>query len=332
MKSCLIYSDRHYQSWPSWQIIYEWEDIIAEHLNLKISNSPYSNNSAKKLLHKFLKKTIHNDFSSPFFSNNKSLLLYFEMQAKKYHSFSNQKNALPIIIDFWGEKDLKNLNKYYKNCPIIFVSSIEACNFIKSGNPNLNIVHFPLSLPDKYYLNSNQSFKKQFDIVLAGRVNPVLWEFLQTYEISHPEIEYLYQEQQNGELFYRSNKKGIVGNFQNRNAYYDLIRSAKISFYATPGIDGGEKRTGGFNPVTPRFLELLSAGCHVIARYPENAESLFYKMDSICPSVNNYEAFEKQMDFALNSQELLVKRNSEYLLDHYTSKRINTLQKSTNLI
>lgn len=29
----------------------------------------------------------------------------------------------------------------------------------------------------------------------------------------HPEIEYLYQEQQNGELYYCSNKHGIIGNF-----------------------------------------------------------------------------------------------------------------------
>ncbi len=52
----------------------------------------------------------------------------------------------------------------------------------------------------------------------------------------------------------------------NLGSYINLLRASKISFYSTPGIDGGEKRTGGFNPVTPRYLELLSAQCQLLGK------------------------------------------------------------------
>lgn len=327
-----IYTDRNYQKWPSWDIVYEWEDEISNRLNIPINNTPYIRGFFARIVSKLFRKVIHNDLIENYWYANKDFnYIYFEMYPKHFKSFSNQKNVIPIIIDFWNNEEVINdLIKYYKKCPFILVSSLEVLNHLKKSNCYLNLIHFPLSLPDKYRLGPNQTFKKKYDVVLAGRTNPILWEYLKNFEFTHPKIEYLYQEHQNGELFYRSNKNGIIGKFQSRVEYINLIRSAKISLYATPGIDGGEKLTGGFNPVTPRFFELLSAGCYVIARYPQNEESEFYQLDTICPSVNNYEDFSKQMNFALNSNELPIKRNSEYLKKHYTSTRIDILEKNIN--
>lgn len=329
-----IYSDRHFQNWPSQHIVYEWEDEIAKSLKIPILESPFQNNYITKIVSRIWKNAFKNDLTGGLDGINcrKGNFLYFEMTPKKFRSFSNNRNAIPIIIDYWERENVEYLNHYYRKCQFILISSLEVLNFLKKNNCNLNLMHFPLSLPDKYHLEPSQIFKKHYDIVLAGRTNPVLWEYLKKYEHMHPEIEYLYQEQQNGELYYRSNKHGIIGNFHRREEYINLIRSAKISFYSTPGIDGGEKRTGGFNPLTPRFLELLSAGCHVIARYVHNEESEFFQLESICPSVNSYEEFEKQMNFALNSKDQPIKRNSDYLLKHYTSMRIDTLKKVINTI
>jgi hypothetical protein len=233
--------------------------------------------------------------------------------------------VVPIIIDFWGKNTLKSFYNYYKNCPFILISSIEVFEYLKKNNSPLNIYHFPLSLPDKYKLDEKRTNNKKYDIVLAGRINPILWKYLKEFEKSHPNIEYLFQEQINGELFYRSNKMGIIGKFQSRNSYFELIKSARICFYASPGIDSGEFRTGGFNPITPRFLEFLSAGCHVIARYPLNEESCFYKMESICPPINTYKEFEEQLSWALSAKDQPIQRNSNYLSNHYTSKRVPLL-------
>ena len=158
-----------------------------------------------------------------------------------------------------------------------------------------------MTLPSMYRLNPAQSFDKKIDIILAGRKNPVLWNFLKQYEAAHPDVEYLHQIRKDGELYYESNKKGIVGKFHTRREYMNLLKTAKVAFYATPGMDGGERRTGGFNPVTPRLFELLSGGCHIIARYPKTVETDYYRLDEICPSITTYPAFESQLSNALKS-------------------------------
>ena len=251
------------------------------------------------------------------------------MLPKFYKSFSNHNNVIPIIVDFW-DKDVEEFNKYYKECSIILISSLEVFEYLRKNKSPLNIAHFPLSLPDKYKLNSEQTFNKKYDIVLAGRINPILWEYLKGFEKNYPDIEYVYQEIINGELYYRSNRNGIIGKYQSRSSYFELIKSARICFYASPGIDSGEARTGGFNPITPRFLEFLAAGCHVIARYPINEESSYYQMQAICPPINTYKDFEKQLSSALSSRNQPIKRNAEYLSYHYTSKRIPLLIKIIN--
>ena len=50
-----------------------------------------------------------------------------------------------------------------------------------------------------------------------------------------------------------------------RDGYLDSMKKSRIALYATPGIDGGEKRTNGFSQVTPRFLEMVASGCNIIA-------------------------------------------------------------------
>ena len=35
-----VFTDRHYQDWPSWHIVYEWEDELSHALHLPLKNSP----------------------------------------------------------------------------------------------------------------------------------------------------------------------------------------------------------------------------------------------------------------------------------------------------
>jgi hypothetical protein len=105
----------------------------------------------------------------------------------------------------------------------------------------------------------------------------------------------------------------------------DLMRKSRIGFYATPGIDGGEIRTKGFNQVTPRFLELLSCECHVIARYKNNPDTDYYELSKFSTNINSYETFENTMNWARNNP---IDKNKyvEYLEKHYTSERVQLLK------
>ncbi|MHB8624134.1 MAG: glycosyltransferase family 1 protein [Sulfuricaulis sp.] len=255
---------------------------------------------------------------------NQSKYLYFAMTPEPLGSVSTRSNAIPIIVDFGKTVDLRTFYRTYRNCPLVLISSLEVFNFLKHHTCPLNIHHFPLSLPDKYKVTSDSNFNKKYDIVISGRPNPVLMEFMRRYEQEHPSIEYLYQSWHEGVYCYISNKTGVLGTFNDRPSYMNLLRAARVCFYSTPGIDGGEKRTGGFNQVTPRLFEFLSAGCHVLARYPDNDDTDFYRLKEICPSVDTYDAFSARLEVALESPAPIAK-NSDYLKKHYTSNRVTLL-------
>jgi hypothetical protein len=152
-----------------------------------------------------------------------------------------------------------------------------------------------LFLSDNYKLLPRTRFPKTYDIVLAGRTNPVLRSYLDVFKAKFPEVEFVCPVETATGTHYVSNKKGIIVKFEKRSDYMNLLRSGKISFYSTPGIDGGEKRTGGLNPVTPRFLELLSAQCLLLGRYPVNEATEFYELKDVCPNVDSYDHFEETL-------------------------------------
>lgn len=329
MKITEILSDRHYNDWPSWQIVYEWEDEIAGSLDIPVKETP---NQKRKTFKEFLKRTgrkiFNTDFSGMSLPNygKEKRFLYFEMKPKNFHSFSNHKNAIPVIIDFWEKEGVEDFKKYYSNCSHLLVTSLEVMNFLKENNFRPKLIHFPMSLPDKYKLSENEQIEKKYDVILAGRTNPVLADFFETYRNKHPELEYVYREQKDGKFSYYSSKTGLLGDFESREAYSQLLSRSKIAFYSTPGMDDENGRTGGFNPVTPRLFEILAAGCHVLMRYPENEETQFFDLPALAASAADYNLFEQQMDAALKSPAP-IKRNSDYLENHYTSRRLEILKK-----
>jgi hypothetical protein len=333
-----IYTNRYFETWPSWQIIYEWEDVISKELALDLIDARSASVVGKipdkilRLLSRKLFRTSNRILPLLDRLIHKKTALYYELLARETFYFTGSKNTVPVIVDFWKFTDLDGFYQAYKNCKAVLISSIEVYNYLKRNNCPLNIFHWPLSLPDKYRLNETSTGRREFDIVIPGRGNEVLWDYLKTYEKEFPDIEYIYREAINGELCYVSNHRGVIGTFQDRDAYMQLLRRCKTSFYSTPGIDGDEKRTGGFSPVTPRFLEMISAGCRIIARYPDNDETRFYHMEQICLSCNDYPTFRKELSGALNSSCDLPALYGAYLKKHYTSATVTQLTAILNQI
>jgi hypothetical protein len=278
MKLKSILTNRDYQNWPSWHIVSEWEDELSKNLDVPIKNIPRSNNIYKKYFkvidfkyfNGYLAKTINGYFNYGYYS------IYFEMRPKGKRNLLTVGNTVPIIIDFWDKNSIENFKNVYADCPYILVTSLEVLNFLLNNHIKNKLIHFPMTLPSIYRLKSNEIFDKKYDIVLAGRKNAVLWDFLKQFENKNPRIEYLYQVQIDGDLYYESNKTGIVGKFQARSEYMGLLKQAKIAFYSAPGCDGGEERTKGFNPVTPRFFELVASGCYMFDIQKQKKRIIIY--------------------------------------------------------
>ena len=51
-----VFTDRHYQDWPSWHIVYEWEDELSHALHLPLKNSP---EGSKHVLYNMFKHIDH---------------------------------------------------------------------------------------------------------------------------------------------------------------------------------------------------------------------------------------------------------------------------------
>lgn len=315
MKNLIILSKRSYETWPSYDLIYEWENQIASFMRLK-SDKKYDRINNSKIIPNFVKKYIQ----------NKNLALYFEMSPNIDYNNKNQSNYIPWIVDFFLKKEQLNLfYQQYKHCPLVIISSKEAFEFLKSNNCPLNYIHIPLSISDKYTIHPLTKFKKKYDLVLVGRQNPILQGFVEQYAKENRNFYYVYRKLEGNKFLYYTSKGEFIGDINTREKYINLLKQAKCGLYSTPGIDGGEIRTNGFNQVTPRFLELLACGCHIIARYQRNQDTDFYCLNKFSENIKSYDEFRLQMDFGINNQ-VDMKFYSEYLKAHYTSQRIIDLK------
>ncbi len=298
-----ILTRRKYLRRHNLDIVYEWEDVLSKTC---FADFTYANKYGDKLMR--LK------IPFPWLYGNE-ITFCFQMHPDSYGRY-NSKNVIPLIIDFYI-KDPIELNKFYKNyskCPVVFISSLEVYDFLKKNSCPLPIEHLPLSLSDKYSFQENQEKTKLFDIVWFGRYNPVLYGYLKQYANENPELYYVYRKNKG----YYTSRGEYLGELQTRSEYIDLLSKSRIGLYHTPGLDGGEERTHGFNQVTPRFLEMVACGCHVLARYADNPDTRYYQLTDFCPHIDSYEQFKKLVEEKL-SQPVNAKFYAQYMNKHYTS-------------
>lgn len=317
MDKLLIISERNYQHWPSFDLVYEWEDEFLKTIPGAILYNKKELYIKDKRVFDYIDNFIGVNPNSVFTRNRKCF--HFDMSAKIKSNFMNARNHKVCIIDFFLKREqLPAFYKAYEHVEKLFVSSREVYEFLMSNNPMREVSHLPLSLPDKYKLISTIEYKKEFDLVLVGRQNPILIKYLKDYERDHP-IKYVYRRKvYNGNFPYYTNNGEYIGNIITREDYFSLMRKSKVAFYSTPGIDGGENRTNGFNQVTPRFLEELSCGCNIISRYEDNADTDYFELGNMTKRVSNYESFKNAMDECLSTKPN-INKYIEYLNKHYTS-------------
>lgn len=316
-----IQSQRAYANYPSFKIVYEWEDILAKHLNIPI----YKERSFK---FKFFRRFENNGLAEiyHFFVPKGGLKLRFVMQANRNMQCFLDCNTIPVIIDFWlEEKDLQDFYIAYKHCPVILVTSAEVMDFLNDNKCPLPIEHWPLSYPDIYKMNMGVMNDKKYDFCILGRPNPFFIRLLNEYCEKHNDFTYIHSEGTEKKRSFVDHNGNIIAVDTGRQSYLAMIRKTKISCYTTPGIDESKKITERFNQVTPRLFEMLANGCSVIGHYPDNADTRYYELSSIIPNVNNYDEFESALD-SLRAHPFDYSKIAAYMEQHYTSTRVTLLK------
>lgn len=329
MKISKIYSTRNSNKEVYSHLIYEWEDDYSKYLKIPI----YSFNGIKdRFLRYFFKiaKKIKIDRliqKIDSFRKPKSYSLIFELYPRNYFSFQVFSNKVPHIIDFDYNVDIYAFYNVYKNCKLVLISNLEAYNYLRANNCPLNIVHLPLSISNKHKLNINPVKNKEIDLIVV-RSNKVFMEYLEQFANINTNFEYV-ERKWDGELYknnvYYSNKRGVLGEFSERNSYLKLLRNSKVALYATPGFDENTKRF--MNHVTPSLFEFVSSGCQIIARYPKNYETDFFNLEKISPHIDTYEKFEKLLTSYINNDSNDYLKESETFLETvYTKCQVEKLR------
>lgn len=319
-KLTCIQSQRAYAHLSSFNIVYEWEDILAKELNISIHKEG-------NLKFKFFRRFEKNGFTDlyHFFVLNGGLKLRFVMQAKAEKQCVLDKNTIPVIIDFWLEdQDLAAFYEAYKHCPLVLVTSAEVVEFLKSHQCPLPIEHWPLSYPDFYKMDIDKIKNKKYDFCIFGRPNPFFIRLLDEYCKKHSDFTYIHSTGTENNRAFLDHCGNLILKDTGRQSYLDMISKTKISCYTTPGIDESKKITGRFNQVTPRLFEMLANGCSVIGHYPNNADTCYYELSTLIPNVNNYDEFEQALD-KLRVKPLDFSHIASYMDKHYTSTRAKML-------
>lgn len=307
-------------------IIYEWEDILSEELKSGIllrSDFEFKFDEVCRKLYKKVQIPFYRLFNLFDFRRGYNVVM-FDASTKQQDGIYNSKRYIPCLIDwFLNEEMYANFIKAYKNNPLVLVSSREVYEYLKEKKCPIKIAHFPLSLSDKYRIDI--TYEKKYDLIIAGRQNPLLMEFVEKYERKYPETKIVRRKYENGHfLYYLSSTGETLSIGDTREQYMELLRKSRIALYTTPGMDGTRPDANGWNQVTPRFLEEISSLCHVIARYPDNADTRWYEMSKICKCVESYEEFECMMN-RYAQEEVDINLYKDYLKKHYTSERAKLL-------
>ena len=300
-------------------IIYEWEDVIARELDIPVIHRPFSYKVINKL-------GIHTPFTGPLKNTFR-----FVLNGRDYDEPMNSKHIIPCVIDFFEKKDqLQEFYSKHSRNKLVLLSSPFDYEYLKENNCPLNIGLFAYSLSDKYTICEKQTEKK-YDIVLTGRQDPLLYGFFKEYIKRHPDVSYVKRGQGldndvNKTKEYYLNGSICLGPVESREDFMELQAQGRVTLYGVQGYYEGF--TKGFYHMTPRFLEIIACGCHVLLRYPtdnDGVDARYYEFDKFSPSIETYDEFETAMDKAL-STEVDMNMYSSYLRKHYTSARIGELK------
>ena len=289
MKIKQIITRRSLKRLSYWDVVFEWEDELAKVLECDFYRQyPLAE---KQIFEKFILRFPRLYF---LFQTTKPSFV-FEMSDCRQSCINNFQNIIPCIIDSYPNRFPINIfrQQYWRNKVVLFTSR-QVYDYYSMQPLNFKVFHFPVSISSKYAISPSTHFEKKYDAALVGRPNPILQRYLYTYSESHPDFIYIYHNglEKNHTFHYQTSRGEYIGELESRDKYMEILRQTRVCLYSTSGMDGDKSLddnrivdTAQYHQVTPRFLEMLACGCHIIARYSCTNDCYFFH----CIDCNNIE-------------------------------------------
>lgn len=315
-----IDSIRNFEQYPSYLILYELEDDIANAQNIPVHLLSKWKYLFGKLVFKSVSNIIIKRATPPGF-------IFSTMMTPDYHRlYLNKTNVIPYIIDYWKRYDAL-FEKHFAHFPVVYISGLEVYEYLKAMRTKVKIKHLPLSISDRYMSLFEEQVIKDIDIINVGRKNKVMDEYIQQFLLKYPNTNYVHREMENGENIYYSSIHGRLGTLTAREDLLKILSRSKIAIVTSPGLDGGEQRTGGFNPVTPRVFEAAIGKCYMIGKYEKNSEYYSFDLDKLVEMPNSYIEFETIVQDKLMTPFNRTDDYAAFLKANLNSVRITQLKR-----
>jgi hypothetical protein len=286
-----IITTRNASQWPTWQMIHEWEDVLST--QLAVPFRPFDNSCT---------------LPAPNYSDQCFDLMFLPL-AGELGEYVRNPQLIPLVMDLWRD-DFTEFIQQASHFRLVFVTNLQAYQELFTQLPNIR--YLPFTLADQY--RDCPILDKEIDIIQYGRRNPLLEQYMERLLTDHPDIHYVTTDKSdNGDsVLIHSNKQGILGESNSRKKFMNLLCRSRISLVSTVGMDGS-RQTGGIDPISPRFLESMAAGCHLVGRIPDSPEFRESGLYQLCHHVDSYEQF-KNITLKLISQSGNLQTNYRPLL------------------
>lgn len=309
-----------------WDVVFEWEDEFAQTLQIPLIpvGEKYDKIYQPSLLKKVLNRLNYYQWKDKQADEPENYFLAFHMGVPGVYSFYTHPAVIPVIIDFWKHQDLKKFQQVFAATQAVVVTSKEVYNYLKRVGVSIKLEHVSLSLPDQHY--QQQYHNKDIDVIQIGRQNRTLNVYMEQLLMEFPSINYVYTEKRGAHVTNVSTKYGALTESSTRTAFLKLLQRSKISLLSAPGIDIEEdrKRTGGFSPVTPRFLESAACGCHMVGLFPDNDDFKYYEVERACKKIEDYTMFRETILSNLKSDKL--PNHQDFINKHLSSVKAQELK------
>jgi len=238
-------------------------------------------------------------------------------------SFWVQPDVVPVVVDFW-RPHLAHAERVFARSPVVFVTNREIQLALADTSLGGRVHYLSLSVSARHV--RPVSAPRTVDLIQVGRQNAKLHRWALDYVGLRPGASYLYADASGTWPRWTATDRGPLKLDTSRSSYWELLRSSRVSLVSAPGIDGGEARTGGLNPVTPRFYESAAARCHLVGRFPrDGADFAANRVASACRHVDSFDEFVDAVDHGRHTAPP-VSRLDAFLVGHTSAEVARALR------
>lgn len=281
-------------------VMFEWEDDFAQK-GFKVERRKKLFKLLGILIQRMIKQPyeIHQQCLSRLAYSDRNILSYnklaFMMFVSQYRELYPHK-IVPIFIDTRVDS-FKIMLDAIKNIDFAIITNRSAYEKAKSIYPQKRLYSIPLWCSDKWALKEPPI--KIVDVLQIGRKNSILHSFMLRFASSHPNVDYIYKEDDSED--YISTVNGNVGPLKTRQDYMTALRKAKVCLVSSPLVESAPE----MDFITPRVYEAAMSYCYMLGRFTKNAEFYEIGLDRVVDLIDNYETFKSALTNYLENDQFI---------------------------